>query len=140
MAEFDDGFDVLMLSLSAPRRRSAAVIIALALSAAACGSGEEAATPTLATTPAAASGESGGAGETADDDATADAGEVVEPEAGSDVQGPEPDDDQPVAEPPTENLFPDIDVVNITDGSTLNLAAELGGGDRPTLLWFWAPH
>jgi hypothetical protein len=40
----------------------------------------------------------------------------------------------------TENLFPDIDVVNIVDGSTVNLAQELGGGDKPVLLWFWAPH
>jgi hypothetical protein len=39
-----------------------------------------------------------------------------------------------------ENLFPDVDVVNIADGSTVNLADELGGGDRPVLLWFWAPH
>ncbi|MGI9613633.1 MAG: hypothetical protein ACR2QO_12025 [Acidimicrobiales bacterium] len=43
-------------------------------------------------------------------------------------------------EPATENLFPDVDVVNIVDGSTVNLAQELGGGDLPVLLWFWAPH
>lgn len=43
-------------------------------------------------------------------------------------------------EPATENLFPDVDVVNIVDGSTVNLAQELGGGNLPVLLWFWAPH
>ena len=41
---------------------------------------------------------------------------------------------------PTINLFPDIDVLNIADGATLNLASELGGGDAATLLWFFAPH
>ncbi len=41
---------------------------------------------------------------------------------------------------PVENLFPDLEVVDLADGETINLAAELGGGDRPVLLWFWAPH
>ena len=40
---------------------------------------------------------------------------------------------------PAENLFPDVDVVNVVDGSTVNLTS-LGGGDLPVLLWFWAPH
>jgi len=52
--------------------------------------------------------------------------------------GPEEAADGP--SPAVENLFPDIDVVNIADSSTYNLAAELGGGDLPVLLWFWAPH
>lgn len=39
-----------------------------------------------------------------------------------------------------EHLFPDTDVIDIQTGQTLNLAAELAGGDRPILLWFWAPH
>ncbi|MCP3992095.1 MAG: hypothetical protein GY724_23695 [Actinomycetia bacterium] len=38
------------------------------------------------------------------------------------------------------NLFPDIEVVNISDSSTVNLSTELAGGDLPVLLWFWAPH
>jgi len=40
---------------------------------------------------------------------------------------------------PAENLFPDVDVTNVVDGSAVNLTS-LGGGDRPVLLWFWAPH
>ncbi len=40
----------------------------------------------------------------------------------------------------SENVFPDIDVVEITTGGSLNLKQELAGGDRPVLLWFWAPH
>ncbi len=39
-----------------------------------------------------------------------------------------------------ENLFPDVEVLSVADGSSINLAAELGGGDLPVLLWFWAPH
>lgn len=53
-----------------------------------------------------------------------------------------PEEEQAVAADEAEvvNLFPDVDVVNVADSSTLNLAAELGGGDLPVLLWFWAPH
>ena len=39
-----------------------------------------------------------------------------------------------------DHLFPDLDTVNIVDGSTVNLADQLAGGDTPVLLWFWAPH
>lgn len=56
---------------------------------------------------------------------------------------PEADSGDPAAETesdPGENLFPDVDVVNVSDGATINLAGELGGGDLPVLLWFWAPH
>jgi hypothetical protein len=38
------------------------------------------------------------------------------------------------------SLFPDTQVVEIATGAELNLSAELGGGDLPVLLWFWAPH
>ena len=39
-----------------------------------------------------------------------------------------------------QHLFPDLDTRNIVDGSTVNFASELAGGDTPVLLWFWAPH
>ncbi len=38
------------------------------------------------------------------------------------------------------NLFPDIDVVSVATGESLNLKVELSGGELPVLLWFWAPH
>lgn len=38
------------------------------------------------------------------------------------------------------NLFPDLDVVSVATGESLNLKAELSGGELPVLLWFWAPH
>jgi hypothetical protein len=40
----------------------------------------------------------------------------------------------------SDNLFPDVDVQLVADGSTVNLKEELQGGDLPVLLWFWAPH
>jgi hypothetical protein len=39
-----------------------------------------------------------------------------------------------------DHQFPDLDVVTVADGATINLAGELAGGDTPVLLWFWAPH
>ena len=42
-------------------------------------------------------------------------------------------------EPAGENLFPDLDVQRISDGATVNLASELGGGELPVLLWVLGP-
>ncbi len=39
-----------------------------------------------------------------------------------------------------QNLFPMIEVADATTGDPIDLADELGGGDLPVLLWFWAPH
>ena len=109
------------------RLRSAALLIALSLGAAACGAadGDSVAAPTLA--PAVESGAA--EGNSSDGDSS----------AASDGSGSEAPADAPSADPAV-NLFPDVDVLNVSDGSTLNLAAELGGGDKATLLWFWAPH
>lgn len=35
--------------------------------------------------------------------------------------------------------LPDVDVVDVVSGEVLNLRS-LVPSDRPTLLWFWAPH
>lgn len=92
--------------------------VALALLATACGSGGADDTNTAAAVTAAAPDP---------------ASSAAASEATSEAVGPE-------APAPAENLFAPVDVVNIADGSTLNLADELAGGDRPVLLWFWAPH
>ena len=109
----------------ASRRRSIAVLLAVALGAAACGATDESSAPTLATDAPAAEAPSTEGAETAPD----------EP-----VPADEPSEGESTSEVAAENLFPDVDVLNIADGSTVNLAAELGGGDKATLLWFWAPH
>jgi hypothetical protein len=40
---------------------------------------------------------------------------------------------------PVENFFPDVDVIEIATGETVNMQS-LVAIDRPVLLWFWAPH
>lgn len=119
--------------------RLIALLLALSLGAAACGGGE--------TADDAATGSDSSAPETSSDtdpdsdgaasDNNNDEGGAEEAEASSSDDGADAGSDEP---PATENLFPDVDVVNISDGSTINLATELGGGDTPLLLWFFAPH
>lgn len=103
-----------------------AVIAAVAIVAVACGSG--AVTTELAADPAPTQDPEPTAGGDSEESATS-------TEAPTESQA----DDGATSEPAV-NLFPDVDVVNIADASTLNLATELGGGDLPVLLWFWAPH
>ncbi len=100
------------------------VAAALALVAAACGSGGTDGTDTA------------GSATTAAPATTADAAPdstAAAPDSTAATAGPE-------APAPAENLFAPVDVVNIADGSTINLADQLAGDDRPVLLWFFAPH
>lgn len=119
-------------------RALVAVVVTLGLVAAACGN-------TAAETNEASSGTAApeAAPEPSPDDATADdAGAAEEPSADGDAGEAAAQDEEPAVEEDAaeENLFPDLEVVDITEGSSLNLADELGGGDLPVLLWFWAPH
>ncbi|MEM8925821.1 MAG: hypothetical protein AAGD35_20140 [Actinomycetota bacterium] len=91
----------------------------MALVAAACGA--EASESTDAAAPDAAAGT----------DTPATTGAAAGTEAPAPSEG---------AAEPAQNLFPDVDVALIADGSTVNLAEELGGGELPVLLWFFAPH
>ncbi len=119
-----------MHSLNYPVR-VAGVAIALGLIASACGAESP---TTIEAAPA--------ADQPAADDA-ADApepSEAAEPAADASADAPQDADEAEEAAPVTDHLFPDLDTVNIVDGSSINLAAELAGGDTPILLWFWAPH
>lgn len=40
---------------------------------------------------------------------------------------------------PAANV-PAVEVLDVADGSIINLADELAGEDRAILFWFWAPH
>lgn len=117
-----------MPSFTRPIGASGAVL-AVALLAAACGSGSTDTTASdVAETSSAESTESTTASPSTESTEQADA----EPDqAGSESEG---------SAPAVEHSFPDLQTVNIVDGSTVNLADELGGGDTPVLLWFWAPH
>lgn len=110
--------------------RTVAVLLALSIGAASCGSTETSATPTLATQVT-----------------TTTTTTVVEEESAFTPPADEPSAengdsavDETETAAPVVNLFPDIDVLNIADGGTVNLATELGGADQATLLWFFAPH
>ncbi len=125
----------------------AAILVVTALVAAACG-GESATVDTAAQasdaqTPAAdeatqesedaASDDSSSEGSTADQETS----EAETPEAA----GPDEDAEEAAEpEPVGDHEFPDLGTVNIADGSAVNLADQLAGGDTPVLLWFFAPH
>lgn len=111
--------------------RAAAVLLAVSVGAAACGSTETGA-PTL--NPQATSAE---AAESASDSTDAAAPEAAET---TDSEAAVSENDSGEEAAPAVNLFPAVDVLDISDGGTVNLATELGGGDKATLLWFFAPH
>lgn len=41
---------------------------------------------------------------------------------------------------PPRAVFPDVEVVEINSGQAMNVADELAGSGKATLLWFFAPH
>ena len=95
---------------------SPAVLVAAALTLAACGSsadGQPQATATAATT-------------------------TAQPDAPSSAEQ-RPSVDKATAAPPDAPRLPKVDVVDIRDGSTVDLAS-LAPSDKPMLVWFWAPH
>jgi hypothetical protein len=106
---------------------AAGVVVAIALLGAACGSGS-ADLDTAATT--------GSSVETAPADATTEGPAPTAEPSTTGQAAAEPEGPQPVP----DHAFPDLDTVDIADGSTVNLADRLAGGDTPVLLWFWAPH
>jgi len=147
-----------------------ALLFGLALMATACsGSADTVSTeaansaddPTAEAAPAADAGESEAMVDDttdtmADDDSTADgesaATEDPDPadsdETSAPVSGPPPslppEEAQAAAEQNIPNLQTsddarDIEVVSVYDGSVTSLR-EVVTGDRPVLLWFWAPH
>jgi hypothetical protein len=116
-------------------RRTAALMVAFALGLAACGSGQSVAGSPTRQEPVAAD-----APAVADDPAATDDTAVADDPAATDDPAADESAADDESTEPVVNLFPDVDVLNVADGSSLNLAQELGGGDKATLLWFWAPH
>ncbi len=119
-------------------RKLSAMVVGVSMLATACGSG--ATNPELGAGLSSPSSEPSvvtSASDSTSDSDSADNGTATAADAGS-----ESTDEAaagPVA-PISDHLFPDVDVVDIQTGATLNIATELAGGDRPVLLWFWAPH
>jgi hypothetical protein len=111
------------------RRPPLALALAVTLVAAGCASAPPAddAAPGPAPPAAAAPGPDppGGPG-------GGDAGDAPVGPGGADPQGPQ-------RPSPPEAALPDLEVVRVADGATVSLA-DLAEGDRPLLVWFWAPH
>ena len=101
--------------------RSTFVLTAIALIAAACGDEPATVAGTIADQPAAATAQDdAAAAATAQDDAAANAAA-----------------NQPSLATADDVL--DTEVLVVADGSVTTLA-EAATGDRPLLVWFWAPH
>ncbi|MGI9595971.1 MAG: hypothetical protein ACR2QK_07410 [Acidimicrobiales bacterium] len=117
--------------------RKAGIAFALALLASACSSES---TPITAASESSSSQTSSSDAGSSETSVEADAGAqgAGAESAGSDTPAEEQEAEGPA--PADNHLFPDLTTVNISDGSTLNLAEELAGGDTPVLLWFYAPH
>lgn len=98
--------------------RPAALVLGLTLGVAACGSSSETTDTSSGDAPAAATDDESSPDESNDESAADDSSDAAD----------------------GENLFPNVNVQSIDDGSTLNLAEELSGGDKAVLLWFFAPH
>ncbi len=117
------------------RGKLPALITGVTLLATACGSG--ASSPELGGNPNSASTEASAVGSGSSDVGSDAAGSEASAESTAGSTGEEAAG--PVV-PTPDHLFPDVDVLDIQTGATLNIATELAGGDRPVLLWFWAPH
>lgn len=80
-----------------------------------------------------------------DDDADVSAGgtEITNPDATQPTEPSAPTESSapPEADAPAEEatFLPDIEVVDVASGEPVALRS-LASADRPTLLWFWAPH
>lgn len=137
MAHRRPRFPVSMHS-SKRRGRALAVAAVIGLLAAACGSDSE---PI----------DTAAGGQATVDDATAETTSGTDRDSAT--EAPDPSADAPAADADGEEAeaagpapvddnhsFPDLNTVNIADGSSLNLAQQLAGGDTPVMLWFFAPH
>lgn len=149
----------------ARHRSLRALLLGLALFAAACGGGDDSVSTeaadsaddtTAESTPASEGDaeEAGSADDTMADESDATAGDE-ETSAASDgeessasADGPPPslppEEARAAAEQNVPNLqvsddVRDIEVVSVYDGSITSLR-EVVTGDRPVLVWFWAPH
>ncbi len=79
------------------------------------------------------------------EDATTDAYADADADAGQssdDSVSDEPEADEETATPtgPPRSVFPDVEVVEIASGQSLNVADALADSGKATLLWFFAPH
>ncbi len=111
------------------------MLFALGMAASACGSGST-------TTDAAPAGESSSASTSTDNGSAED--DSTEPSSGTDTSttASSADEGEEPAADPTATLanYPQVDVIDLGSGETVDFAEQVAGGSLPTLIWFWAPH
>ena len=126
-----------------------AVVAALAIFAAACGSDGDSASESTAQTipssqaPASAEGNTAPQtdaeqGQTATQQTAQPAAEASSAEDADSAADAATDPTQP-AEAPVNSVLPDVTVQRVSTGEELVLSS-LTPADSPLLLWFWAPH
>lgn len=124
-----------------PRRRWPAAIAGLALLISACGS--------TSTTESVSSGGADDDTGTSIADSSDDQSSDDEPVNGADDGDGAGEDGKSTPASESESVtegavpavnVPAVEVLDIADGSVINLADELAGEDRAILFWFWAPH
>ncbi len=113
------------------------VVAALALVVSACGTDST-------TDDASAQGEDG-ASVVASSEDQGEAAETAEDGGAAAADGYGEGAPESASEPATDVAaaavnVPAVEVLDIADGSVINLADELAGDDRAILFWFWAPH
>ena len=119
-------------------------LIVVALAAGGCGGGSategaDAAGSTSAT--------AAGGAESSPATAPAETGAAAESQAPAETGGDQPVSDQVSGEDASANGaavavsadVPDLELIDVASGSNVRLAS-LVTGDKPLLLWFWAPH
>ena len=140
MGRYSDVADLRPLRDGRARRLRLAVsgLIAVALAAGGCGGGSATEGADAGSTSATAAGGADSSPTTA----PAEAGAATESQAPA-----EPGGDQSSGEGASANGaavavsadVPDLEMVDVASGSNVRLAS-LVTGDKPLLLWFWAPH
>ena len=118
-------------------------LIAVALAAGGCGGGSATEGADAGSSSATAAGRADSSPTTA----PAEAGAAAESQAPAETGGDQPVSDQASGDGASANGaavavsadVPDLEMVDVASGSNVRLAS-LVTGDKPLLLWFWAPH
>ena len=146
MGRSSDAADLRPLRDGRARRLRLAVggLIAVALAAGGCGGGSG---PEGADAADGSSATADGGADSSPTTAPAEAGAATESQAPAETGGDQPASDQASGESASANGaavavsddVPDLEMVDVASGSNVRLAS-LVTGDKPLLLWFWAPH
>ena len=136
-----DVADIRPLRAGRVRRLRLAVggLIVAALAAGGCGGGSGSEGSGTADS---SSATAAGGADSSPTAAPAETGAAAEPQAPAEPGGDQPDSEGASANGAAVAVsadVPDLEMVDVASGSSVRLAS-LVTGDKPLLLWFWAPH